>query len=182
MFILAVGVPVASFVMTRSVPFLVTGLLIIALLPAFIAMRALWQGAVARAVAFSCAASVLVVFAAFRFALPGFEPIRLSPRLADAVSTLKCNNPQLATTVYREPSLVFLTRTDLAMTDGGGAAEFLSGSGCRAAFVESRAEEAFTKNAAARGIKPRLATRIAGINMNGGRKLDIGGYVTGETP
>ncbi len=180
--ILAIGAPIASFVMTRSVPLIVTALLIVALLPAVLAMRALWQGAVARAVAFSCAASVFVVIAAFRFALPGFEPVRLSPRLAEAAAALKCKDPQLATTVYREPSLVFLTRTDLAMTDGFGAAEFLAGSGCRAAFVDARAEDAFSKEATKRGITPRLATRIAGINMNGGRKLDIGVYVTGETP
>jgi hypothetical protein len=97
------------------------------------------------------------------------------------VEELKCNDPELATTVYREPSLVFLTRTDLVMTDGRGAAEFLAGQGCRAAFVESRAEAAFKSEIAARNLTPRLATRIAGINMNGGRKLDIGIYVMGET-
>lgn len=180
--ILAVGAPVASFIMARSIPFIATGLLILAFVPAFFAMRALWQGAVARAALLSCVASLIVVFAAFRFALPGFEPVRLSPRLAEAAEALKCQDPKLATTVYREPSLVFLTRTDLVMTDGNGAAEFMSGPGCRAAFVEARAEEAFRNGLAARNLTPRLATRLQGINMNGGRKLDIGVYVTGETP
>ena len=180
--ILAIGAPVASFVMARSIPFIATGLLILALVPAFFAMRALWQGAVARAAVLSCAASFLVIFAAFRFALPGFEPVRLSPRLAESAEALKCKDPMLATTVYREPSLVFLTRTDLVMTDGNGAAQFMAGPGCRAAFVEARAEDAFKNGLATRGLSPRLATRIQGINMNGGRKLDIGVYVTGETP
>lgn len=179
--VLAVGVPVASFIMARSIPYAAAALLIVALVPAFFAMRSLWAGWFIRAAALSCVASLLITFAAFRFALPGFEPIRLSPRLASAVEELKCNDPELATTVYREPSLVFLTRTDLVMTDGRGAAEFLAGKGCRAAFVESRAEAAFKSEIAARGLTPRLATRIAGINMNGGRKLDIGIYVMGET-
>ena len=179
--ILAVGVPVASVVMTRTVPYAATALLIVAVVPAFYAMRSLWSGAAMRAAALACLASCLVTTAAFRFALPGFEPIRLSPRLAAAAEALKCDDPLLATTVYREPSLVFLTRTDLVMTDGRGAAAFLGGQGCRASFVESRAEEAFKAELAARNLAPRLATRIAGINMNGGRKLDIGVYVVGET-
>lgn len=180
--ILAVGVPVASVMMTRSVPYAATLLLVLALAPAFLAMRSLWGGEAMRAAALACLASLLVTIAAFRFALPGFEPIRLSPRLAAAAAELKCADPQLATTVYREPSLVFLTRTDLVMTDGRGAAEFLAGAGCRAAFVESRAEEAFKTDIATRNLAPRLASRVAGINMNGGRKLDIGIYVVGETP
>jgi 4-amino-4-deoxy-L-arabinose transferase-like glycosyltransferase len=178
--ILAVGVPIAGFVMARSIPYIATALLVIALVPAFYAMRALWQGAVERAVPLACLASLVIAVAAFRFALPGFEPIRLSPRLALAIEGLNCQDPALATTVYREPSLVFLTRTDLVMTDGRGAADFMKGEGCRAAFVEARAEEAFRTGLAEKGLTPRLATRIAGINMNGGRKLDIGVYVIGE--
>lgn len=178
---LAVAAPVGSFVLTRSIPWLVTFLLIVALAPAVLAARALWNGAPARAAMLACAASLLVCTAAFRFALPGFEPVRLSPRLAAAAQSLSCKDPLLATTVYREPSLVFLTRTDLVMTDGRGAADFLSGGGCRAAFIETRAEDAFKQEAQARNLVPRLATRVEGINMNGGRKLDIGVYVVGET-
>ena len=178
--VLAVGVPIAGFIVAKSIPWLATAFLIAALLPAFAAMRALWLGDVARGAMLACMASLLVVIAAFRFALPGFEPIRLSPRLAAAAETLNCKAPLLATTVYREPSLVFLTRTDLVMTDGRGAALFLASGGCRAAFVETRAEEAFKSEVASRNITPRLATRIDGINMNGGRKLDIGVYVVGE--
>ena len=178
--ILAIGVPIAGFVMARSIPYIATALLIVAVVPAVFAMRVLWQGAVEKAVPLACVASLVIAVAAFRFALPGFEPIRLSPRLALAVEGLNCKDPALATTVYREPSLVFLTRTDLVMTDGRGAADFMKGEGCRAAFVESRAEEAFRTGLASSGITPRLATRVAGINMNGGRKLDIGVYVIGE--
>ena len=178
--LLAVGVPIAGFVMAKSIPWIASMLLIAALVPAFVAMRALWSGDVTRGAIYACTASFFVVIAAFRFALPGFEPIRLSPRLAAAAEALNCKDPKLASTVYREPSLVFLTRTDLVMTDGRGAAEFLAGDGCRAAFVETRAEDAFKSEAATRNITPRLATRVVGINMNGGRKLDIGVYVVGE--
>lgn len=178
--VLAVGVPIAGFLVAKSIPWIATALLVAAIFPASLTMRALWSGDVSRAAVMACVASLFVVTAAFRFALPGFEPIRLSPRLAAAAEALNCNDPKLATTVYREPSLVFLTRTDLVMTDGRGAAEFLSGDGCRAAFIETRAEEAFKIELAARKIAPRLATRVEGINMNGGRKLDIGVYVVGE--
>ena len=87
-----------------------------------------------------------------------------------------CPDPGFATVVDHEPSLVFLTGTDLDLTTAEGAAAFLKGGDCRAAFVERRAEPAF---AAALGGLPgvALATRVAGTAINGGKHLDIGIYV-----
>jgi hypothetical protein len=116
---------------------------------------------------------------------PFFEPFRLSPRLVAAaraatVDLRDCpDGPRLATVTYREPSLVFLTRTDLVMTDAAGAARFLAEGRCRVAFVEARQEPAFLAALAPKSpdMSVRLASRVAGINLNGGRKLDIGVHV-----
>lgn len=108
-----------------------------------------------------------------------FHTFELSPQLADAQKqaiTQQCPALAPATTGYREPSLVFLTSTDLAMTDGKGAAEFLTAAKCRIAFVEKAQEAAFLaalpSQKAAQPVK-----RITGINLNGGKALDIGVYV-----
>jgi 4-amino-4-deoxy-L-arabinose transferase-like glycosyltransferase len=131
-------------------------------------------GAALRAVA---AALALVAFA-FGVVMTGplFRPFQLSPRLAQAARTALaqagCAKAEgYATAGYREPSLVFLTRTDLAMTDGAGAAKFLAAGPCRVAFVDKRDEAPLGAAAPAQ--------RVAGINLNGGRKLDIGVYVSG---
>ena len=111
--------------------------------------------------------------------LPAFDYFALSPRLSAAVSAAfppgSCD-PEIAATNYHEPSLIFLTRTDLAITDGVGAAEFLKRGACRAALVEAKDEPEFLA-ALGPSDEVTLATRIAGVNLNGGHKLDIGVYV-----
>lgn len=138
-----------------------------------------FRGAALRGAASALAAYLLVLGQL----LPGafFEPFRLSPRLvAEARAAMfdarDCPDPAYATVLYREPSLVFLTRTGLVMTDGPGAAAFMASGPCRVAFVEAREEQAFLAGLGAAAAQVKLASRVAGINMNGGRKLDIGVY------
>ena len=115
------------------------------------------------------------------FGGPLFAPFDLSERLAAARlraygAAPQCATLKVATTQYREPSLVFLTGTDLLMTDGPGAARFLAEGACRIAFVPQRDEAAF-RDAGADPAHVHLLERISGINLNGGRKLDIGLYL-----
>jgi hypothetical protein len=56
------------------------------------------------------------------------------------------------------------------------AAAFLKAGDCRMAFVDRRFEESFRREAERAGIRPALATRLSGFNINGGRRLDIGAY------
>ena len=112
---------------------------------------------------------------------PVFQPFAISPRLAQAAATLQgnsktCSGFSFATAGYREPSLVFLTSTNLVMTGGAGAAAFLQASACRIAFV-SHAEEAAFFAALDDKTSVHLAERVRGINLNGGKALDIGVYV-----
>jgi hypothetical protein len=53
---------------------------------------------------------------------------------------------------------------------------FLKSGTCRLVFVEQRFEEAFLAEAARIGVRPKLSTRVAGFNINSGRRLDIGAY------
>ena len=113
---------------------------------------------------------------------PAVAPFALSPRLAAALhaakeSTNACGGGfEVATAGFREPSLVFLTRSDLVMTDGAGAARFLIGGRCRAALIESREAAGFDATLAA-DAHLRQAGRIAGVNINGGKAMDIKVFV-----
>lgn len=122
-------------------------------------------------------ASVLFVVGVLGLTQPVLASLKLSPRLAEVARGLACPEPALATLGYREPSLVFLTRTDLDMVETPEqAAGFLAPGGCRMVFVERRFEPAFLQAAAALGIEPVADRRVAGFNINGGRRLDIGAY------
>ncbi len=119
-------------------------------------------------------ASLFLTVAIYPFAIESLRSLKLSPRLAQAAKSAGCSDPAVITLGYREPSLVFLTGTDLAMAAGGTqAAAFLDQPGCRVAFVESRFAGEFDAALAASPVKPRLLTTIEGFNLNGGRKLSI---------
>ena len=106
-------------------------------------------------------------------------PLAVSPRLAAAARDAlggDCPAPLYATVGDREPSLMFATNGKLLMTDAAGAARFVGDGTCRVAFVDARDEAAF-KAALDPGAPVREATRVTGIAINGGAKLDIGVYI-----
>ncbi|MGE3247635.1 MAG: ArnT family glycosyltransferase [Beijerinckiaceae bacterium] len=100
----------------------------------------------------------------------------IAPQLASAVRTAgheKCKDPAIVTAGYYEPSLVFLTRTDLLMADGAHSGRWIADGTCRMALVDIRMEDAFRKESAgAEGLS--LVRRVRGVNLNGGKPLDIG--------
>ena len=130
--------------------------------------------------AFALAISAYVfVFSGIMTASP-FEAWRMSPRLADAARQAvshqgQCTRTSAVTVGFNEPSLVFLAGTDLLMTGGEEAARFVQGAPCRIAFVDVRGEAAF-KVALSASSNIALISRVEGLNLNGGRKLDIGVY------
>jgi hypothetical protein len=93
-----------------------------------------------------------------------------------------CDDPQVATAGYHEPSLVFLTRTELRHTNGDGAADFLKEGGCRFAFVESRQERSFAQRAEALGVRYARVFQVDGINISGGRPITVTVFRTERNP
>ena len=155
-----------------ALPFLLLTLLVAAdVVAAF--RRSDFEGALWRCVL----ASLLLGAGVYGFAIESLRSFKLSPRLAEAARSVGCADPAVMTVGYREPSLVFLTGTHLAMgVDGAAAAAFLSQPGCRIAFVEARHGAGFQAAIAKAGLTPRLITTIHGFNLNGGRRLEMAVY------
>ncbi|HVV92300.1 MAG TPA: glycosyl transferase [Hyphomicrobiales bacterium] len=161
----------------RMVPFVLVAWALLGL-----ALAKLWRGRLRTAFALTLAVAVATYGGVYQIGLPELRSLWISPRLAAAVATVPCTDPAVATAGDNEPSLVFLTRPDLLMTDGAGAARFLAGGGCRIAFVERRQEAAFRTALAAGGTRPALATTVSGVNLNGGHRLDIGVFAVYPKP
>ncbi len=150
-----------------------------------VAIRALQKGAGGLTAGFGAAAAAVALYG---FVFGWFlnaghaDRIAVSRRLVQAGrrAVPACPRPDFASAGDREPSLVFLAGTDLVLTDGAGAARFLSGGPCRVALVENREEAGF---AAALGpdAAVTLRSRVAGLNINGGKTLDVGVYVRQDT-
>jgi 4-amino-4-deoxy-L-arabinose transferase-like glycosyltransferase len=118
-------------------------------------------------------ASICIAFAAYGATFSDLPVLFPAVELADYVREANCENPQVATAGYHEPSLVFLAGTDTRHTDGPGAAEFLSGGGCRIAFVEKGQERSFAQRAEALGLRYAPGPRVEGFNISGGRRVSI---------
>ncbi|MCP8939899.1 glycosyltransferase family 39 protein [Alsobacter sp. SYSU M60028] len=175
--ILAVAATAGLVWLDRVVPIAALAVFVAALAVGVLAWRAYFAGAFGTAALRAAAAAALLSWGAFAFAAPLFRSVAISPRLVAATASAGCQPVGYATAGYREPSLVFLTSTDLVMTDGAGAADFVQKGGCRIAFVEKRLEPAFVAAGIGAGVSPKLLSRVEGINLNGGRRLDIGVYL-----
>jgi hypothetical protein len=178
--VLAIGVPVVNWSLDRTLPYAALPFLVVGPVLGLAAMRALWRGAFEAGLWRGVMASLVISGGVYGFANPSMRALKLSPRLAEAVASTACRNPQVITAGYREPSLVFLVGASLDMGDGAKAARFLAEPGCRIAFVTQREQPAFEAEAARIGLAPRLVTRISGFNINGGRWLDVSVLAGGQ--
>lgn len=135
--------------------------------------------------------TLAVYWAAFGYHVPAARTIWITPGLVASLDAVACENPQLMTLGYNEPSLVLMTRTDLrTASDPHVVAAFLVGGGCRAAFVDGPAVEAVFESLA--GLvdeeadnqaivdSVRLVARVEGININGGDELNMHVLAAGE--
>ncbi|MES2907283.1 MAG: glycosyltransferase family 39 protein [Pseudomonadota bacterium] len=136
------------------------------------------QDNVRQTILLSVMSAILLYFGIFQRVLPNWREMWLSPRLAEAVQkNTPCENPLLASVSYHEPSLVFATRTDILLTDGAGAAEYLMDGGCRVALIdEARANDLndFQQRLRHDGISAKRLTAVDGRNVNGGTLRHIG--------
>jgi 4-amino-4-deoxy-L-arabinose transferase-like glycosyltransferase len=118
-------------------------------------------------------AAAFLASAIYGAVLPSLTPLFPSAAVARALRNMVCVGPKAAAAGFHEPSLVFMTDTSTLLTDGSGAADFLSQGSCRFAVVEQRSERAFVQRAEAIGLRYNVATRIEGYNISQGRSVSI---------
>ena len=105
--------------------------------------------------------------------LGGAEDLNVSRRLAAAVRTAGWTpGTPIAAAGYQEPSLVFLTATDIDLVgDGAEAASFLAAHPGGYAIVEGRHRETFDKGAA--GLAIEQVASLSGLNYSRGQRVEI---------
>ncbi|MEN3930716.1 glycosyltransferase family 39 protein [Microvirga sp. W0021] len=177
--VLAVGLLFASISFDKTIAYSGFAVTLFAAAMAFVSRNIFVQGRVVGSILTSLLASVLVAVGVFGFFQHDLQSLKISPRLAEAAKEAKCPTPVIGTLGYREPSLVFLTGTDLNMLDGAqDAADFMKKGGCRVVFVDNRYNEAFRMLTEEQGIKLRRQVLVSGFNINGGKRIDIFVYET----
>jgi 4-amino-4-deoxy-L-arabinose transferase-like glycosyltransferase len=167
----------AGLTLDDVVPFTALPVLLAATFLAYAAWRSFGRGRIGRSLALAAVASPLLATGVLGLAQNDLRSLKLSPRLAEVVRGASCEEPQVGSLGYREPSLVFLVETGLELLETGAeAAQFLQSRPCSIVFVERRFEESFRAEAARLHVEPALFTRIAGFNINSGRRLELAAY------
>ncbi len=131
------------------------------------------DGRAERSLLNALAAGVFLAFAIYGIVVPGLAPGFPSAEIAHALRNVKCVGPKAAAAGFHEPSLIFMTGTSTTLTDGSGAADFLSQGSCRFALVEQRTERSFVQRAEAIGLRYNALTRIDGYNISQGKPVSI---------
>lgn len=175
---LTVGLCLAGWRLdSHTIPWPALPLLAAACAVAALAWMAFAHGSAERALVLAVLASALLGPAVLGVAQRSLPALKVSPRLAALRDAMPCADPRVASLGYREPSLVFLIGTGLALPpDGPAARQFLEGGGCRLLFVEARDRDDF--NAAwpvGRGVLAPLA-EVEGFNLNTGRRIFVTAY------
>ena len=128
--------------------------------------------------------TLLLSWALFGATFPAIPQLFPANELAKYIRfTEACGDPQIVTTGYHEPSLVFLIGTSLRHANSGAdAAEFLKSGGCRFALVEARQERSFAQRADTLGVRYSKGMRFDGINLSGGRAISMTVYRAEGSP
>lgn len=171
------GLTGGSLWLGDPLPVLALVILLLALWPVVEAARALKRGLIAQTGLLSFATVVLVSCAVYAAGSPILQSIRISDRLAQAMHKQPCEDKHLAVLGYSEPSLVFLTRTDLQFLPAPALVDFLQKPGCRIIGVTANQMKDFEAARQARNLDLTAVEVVSGFNINGGKRLDVSIYV-----
>lgn len=118
--------------------------------------------------------TVLLSIAVYWSVIPALGALFPSVTIQREIHASECKNPAIAAAGYHEPSLVFLSGTDVALTSAAGAADFLKGGGdCRFAVVEQGLERTFARRAEAIGLRYVRGLRFNGYSLGSGGRVSF---------
>jgi 4-amino-4-deoxy-L-arabinose transferase-like glycosyltransferase len=171
--ITAVSVIVGAIALTRQPAFLAWPLLAVSLVFGLFAWWLYDDNRAERSLLNAAAAALLLGMGVYGIVAPSLTPLFPSAEIARVLRNVVCVGPKAAAAGYHEPSLVFMTGTSTLLTDGSGAADFLSHGSCRFALVEARSERVFAQRAEAIGLRYNVATRVEGYNFSQGKPISV---------
>ncbi|WP_310619610.1 ArnT family glycosyltransferase [Flexibacterium corallicola] len=157
---------------------------------AFLATQHLRQSQPLKAIPALVVAMAAINFGFWFYSAPALTPLWVSPAIAKVVKDLPhCEETQVFTVGYNEPSLVFLNTLSTQNGNAQQAAAFLrpvSGATdvnaerlCRVAIVEKRYQQAFMEAAKAQNITVKQLGEVSGLKLNGGNKVTLGAFEGG---
>jgi 4-amino-4-deoxy-L-arabinose transferase-like glycosyltransferase len=118
--------------------------------------------------------TLLLSIAVYWSVIPALAAVFPSVAIQRTIHASECKNPRIAAAGYHEPSMVFLSGTETALTSAVSAADFLKGGdGCRFAVIENSLERTFARRAEAIGLRYEQAARFNGYSLGSGGRVSL---------
>jgi 4-amino-4-deoxy-L-arabinose transferase-like glycosyltransferase len=164
------GAPVFALIYFKVPPsFLMVIVTVLYLGFSLLTIWALWQNAFRTAIVTAIVSAILAYTAIFQLVLPSIEALWPSRQIAEVVNALRPCVKGRVFSAFREPSTVFLTRTDT---------QLLHKKDKRIALETHEPGEIVIANR--KDVKRRPVACIEGFNLNGGKHLRLAVIVSGD--
>ena len=115
--------------------------------------------------------SVIFYITIFTFVLPSLKYLFPSKIISDELK--KLNYEELSVTGYHEPSLVFLAKGKIILSDPNEAAIFLAEGNNNLVLVEGRELDEFINSSSNLNLKLKKIREIKGFNYSKGQNIKI---------
>jgi len=116
--------------------------------------------------------TLLLSIAVYWSVIPALEAAFPSVAIQRTLHASGCKDPRIAAAGYHEPSMVFLSGTDTALTTADRAADFLTGGDeCRFAVIEQGLERTFARRAEAVGLRYNRELLFKGYSLGSGGRI-----------
>ena len=139
----------------------------------------LWRRQVLALFATLPVAAFVLYAALWQGLLPSLDGLWISREVAAKIDQVRpCQDVDLASAGYSEPSLVFLTGTDTRFVGGATAAQhLLDHPDCGLSVVVAKETPAFEKHLRAAGASATVLATVEGFNYSRGNHLNLALYV-----
>ena len=118
--------------------------------------------------------TLLLSIAVYWSVIPALTAVFPSVAIQRTIHASECKTPRIAAAGYHEPSMVFLSGTETALTTAVSAADFLKGGDrCRFAVIENSLERTFARRAEAIGLRYGQVGRFNGYNLGSGGRVAL---------
>jgi 4-amino-4-deoxy-L-arabinose transferase-like glycosyltransferase len=173
--VVAIGAIVLFYVGEERLPFVALPFFLAAIVAGYYAFRWFFRGiSVVGSAALSILSALLIYVGVFGVVLADLVEIQISTRLvAAAKSAAGCEKPEIASTGYFEPSLVFYAGDGIKLLGPAEAADFLSAGSCRVALVESRRQSIFNQRAEDLGLNVQVRGEVRGVDVGNFKKIKM---------
>jgi 4-amino-4-deoxy-L-arabinose transferase-like glycosyltransferase len=173
--VVAIGAVTLFYLGEERVPFVALPFFGAAIIVGFFAFRWFYRGtSVVGSAALSVLSALLIYVGVFGVILADLSVVQISARLvAAAKAAADCEKPEMASTGFFEPSLVFYAGNGIMFSAPEEAADFLRGGSCRVALVESRQQSIFNQRAEDIGLNVQVRGEVRGVDVGNLKKIRI---------